>query len=181
MWFRSSDARWSHGRQQVMLVGRSLSLAYLIALLTSMNRWVNFWLRGSYYLSYEAIFLTLLLILFLVRLNRHHNGQLPGISIIIFGGVAGLCRRLDRVSPASDFPAERCPAGIGNTPIPGMRSGDCFLLVSCETPELALRRRHRSTDGGHQSAVRQVLAWAGSQGHEALFLERLLCCHDGLS
>jgi hypothetical protein len=72
-----------------MLVGGSLSLAYLIALLTSMNRWVNFWLRGSYYLSYQAIFLTLLLILFLVRLSRHHNGQLPGISMIIFGGIAG--------------------------------------------------------------------------------------------
>ena len=72
-----------------MLVGVSLSLAYLIALLTSMNRWVNFWLRGSYYLSYQAIFLTLLMILFLVRLSRHHNGQLPGISMIIFGGVAG--------------------------------------------------------------------------------------------
>jgi hypothetical protein len=72
-----------------MLVGGSLSLAYLIALLTFMNRWINFWLRGSYYLSYQAIFLTVLLILFLVRLGLHHNGQLPGISTIIFGGVAG--------------------------------------------------------------------------------------------
>jgi hypothetical protein len=72
-----------------MLVGVSLSLAYLIALLTFMNRWINFWLRGSYYLSYQAIFLTVLLILFLVRLSRSHNGQPPGISIIIFGGVAG--------------------------------------------------------------------------------------------
>ena len=72
-----------------MLVGGSLSLAYLIAFLTLMNRWINFWLRGSYYLSYQAIFLTLLLILFLVRLSRHHTGYLPGISMIIFGGVAG--------------------------------------------------------------------------------------------
>lgn len=68
----------------------SLFLSYLIALLTFMNRWINFWLRGSYYLSYQAIFLTLLLVLFLVRLTRHHTGQqLPGISMIIFGGVAG--------------------------------------------------------------------------------------------
>jgi hypothetical protein len=72
-----------------MLVGVSLSLGYFIALLTFMNRWINFWLRGSYYLSFQAIFLTLLLILFLIRLSRHHNGQLPGISMIIFGGVAG--------------------------------------------------------------------------------------------
>ena len=72
-----------------MLVGVSLSPAYLIAFLSFMNRWISFWLRDSYYLSYQVIFLTMLLIFFLVRLSRHHNGQLPGISIIIFGGVAG--------------------------------------------------------------------------------------------
>ena len=86
---RSFDARLSQG-WHVVLVGVSLFLAYLIALLTFMNRWINFWLRGSYYLSYQAIFLTLLLVLFLVRLTRHHTGQqLPGISMIIFGGAAG--------------------------------------------------------------------------------------------
>ena len=160
MWFRNTDAQWSHGSQQVVLVGVSLSLAYLIALLTSMNRWVNFWLRGSYYLSYQAIFLTLLMILFLVRLSRHHNGQLHGISMIIFGGDRRICRRIDRVSLASDFPAERPPSCIGNTQISSARSSHCFLLVSCETPELALRRHHRRANGGHQSAVRHVLAWA---------------------
>jgi hypothetical protein len=72
-----------------MLVGVSLALAYLIAFLTLMNRWINFWLRGSYYLSYQAIFLTLLLILFLVRLRRRHTEQYPGISMIMFGGAAG--------------------------------------------------------------------------------------------
>jgi hypothetical protein len=72
-----------------MLVGISLSLAYLLAFLTFMNRWINFWLRGSYYLSYQAIFLTVLLILFLVRLSRHQTGHLPASSMIMFGGVAG--------------------------------------------------------------------------------------------
>jgi hypothetical protein len=89
MWFRRSDVRLNQGGQHVILVGVSLSLAYLIAFLTFMNQWINFWLRGSYYLSYQAIFLTVLLILLLVRLSRHHDGHLPGISIIIFGGVAG--------------------------------------------------------------------------------------------
>jgi hypothetical protein len=83
------DARLNQGGQHVLLVGVSLSLAYLIAFLTFMNRWINFWLRGSYYLSYQAIFLTVLLTLFLVWLSRHHAGHLPGISMIIFGGVAG--------------------------------------------------------------------------------------------
>ena len=89
MWFRRFDAQVSHGWQHVILVGVSLSFAYLIAFLTFMNQWINFWLRGSYYLSYQAIFLTLLLVLFLVRLRRHHAEQFPGISMIIFGGVAG--------------------------------------------------------------------------------------------
>ena len=70
-------------------MGISLSLAYLLAFLTYMNQWINFWLRGSYYLSYQAIFLTLLLVLFLLRLRLHQIGHLPGLSMIIFGGVAG--------------------------------------------------------------------------------------------
>ena len=39
----------------IMLVGVSLSLAYLLAFLTFMNRWINFWIRGPYYISYQAI------------------------------------------------------------------------------------------------------------------------------
>lgn len=70
-------------------VGVSLSLAYLIAFLTLMDRWINFWLRGSYYLSYQAIFLTLLLIFFWGWLHRQHDGRLSGISTIMFGGVIG--------------------------------------------------------------------------------------------
>ncbi len=89
MLFRRSDVRLSQGWQHVILVGVSLSLAYLIALLTLMNRWISFWLRGPYYLSYQAIFLTVLLIFFLVRLRHHHPEQLPGISMIVFGGIAG--------------------------------------------------------------------------------------------
>ena len=89
MLFRRSDTRLHPGWQHVILVGVSLALAYLIALLTFMNQWINFWLRGSYYLSYQAIFLTVLLIFFLVRLRRQHTGQFPGISIIMFGGAAG--------------------------------------------------------------------------------------------
>jgi len=89
MLFRRSAARLHPGWQHVILMGVSLALAYLIALLTFMNQWINFWLRGSYYLSYQAIFLTVLLIFFLVRLRCQHTGQLPGISMIMFGGAAG--------------------------------------------------------------------------------------------
>ena len=89
MSFRRSDTRLSQGWQHLILVGVSLSLAYLIAFITLMNRWINFWLRGSYYLSYQAIFLTVLVIFFLVRLRRQHAGKPSGISMIMFGGLAG--------------------------------------------------------------------------------------------
>lgn len=144
-----------------MLVGVSLSLAYLIALLTFMNRWINFWLRGSYYLSYQAIFLTLLLILFLVRLSRPHNGQPPGISMIIFGGVAGYIAGLITFLLHPIFQENGVhPPSIDNAPIPSTRSGNRVLVVSCETPELALRCHYRTGDGAHQSAVRHTLAGA---------------------
>ena len=114
-----SDARSSRVRQHVILAGVSLSLAYLIAFLTLMNRWINFWIRGSYYFSYQAIFLTLLLIFFLVWLRRLHNGNPPGISIVLFGGAAGYLAGLlafllhpifqengvDQVSATLQFPA----------------------------------------------------------------------------
>lgn len=158
MLFRRSDARLSQGWQHVTLVGVSLSLAYLIAFMTLINRWINFWLRGWYYLSYQAIFLTVLVILFLVRLRRQHAGKSPWHLNDHFWGSGGVCCRLDRVSPASDFPGERPPSNIDNPPIPSTRSGDCVLLVSRENPELALRRHHGNGDGAHQSAVRHTLA-----------------------
>jgi len=89
MGFQRFEGRLSHRGQQVMLVGVSLSLAYLIAFLTLMNRWISFWLRGSYYLSYQVIFLSVLMIFFLIWLSRHHSGPPCGFSIVIFGAVAG--------------------------------------------------------------------------------------------
>ena len=74
-------------------------------------------------------------------------------------GTGRVCCRLDRVSPASDFPGERPPSHIDNPSIPSTRSGDCVLLVSRENPELALRRHHGNGDSAHQSAVRHTLAW----------------------
>lgn len=69
-------------------------------------------------------------------------------------GRGGLCGGLNRLSHPSDFPGGWRPSNIGNAPVPGTRSRDCFLLVSCETPELALRCHHRNGDGAHQSADR---------------------------
>jgi hypothetical protein len=81
---------WIESRQAIGHAGRGESLACVSHSAPDVYEPVGQLLVARVvYLSYQAIFLTLLLILFLVRLSRHHNGQVPGISMIIFGGVAG--------------------------------------------------------------------------------------------
>lgn len=75
--------------KRVLLVGTSLVLAYVIAFLTLMIRWLNFWIRDSYSVAYQLIFLTMLMILLLFWLRRYHNGQPPVLSTFMFSVVAG--------------------------------------------------------------------------------------------
>jgi hypothetical protein len=149
MGFRRFYARSSQGWQHIILVGASLSLTYLIALLTFMNQWINFWLRGSYFHSYQALFLTLLLIFFLVRLRRQPSGQLPGISTIVFGGAAGYVAGLIAFLLHPIFQDNGAHSSNGHVPISSARSGDCVFVVSRKTSELALRCHHGSGDGSH--------------------------------
>jgi hypothetical protein len=46
----------------VALVVMAEGIVYLAALLTSMTRWMKFWLRGSYYLSYQVLYCTFLIL-----------------------------------------------------------------------------------------------------------------------
>lgn len=75
--------------KRVLLVGASLLLTYLIAFVTLMIRWMNFWIRGSYFVSYQTIFLIMLMILLLWWLRRHHTGPLPVSSTILYSIVVG--------------------------------------------------------------------------------------------
>ena len=75
--------------KRVMLVLVSLVLTYLIAFVTLMIRWMNFWIRGSYFVSYQTIFLITLTILMLGWLRRHHTGPLPVSSTILYSIVVG--------------------------------------------------------------------------------------------
>src|SRR5262245_6149419 len=75
--------------KRILLVASSLFLAYLIAFVTLIIRRMNFWMRGSYAISYQAIFLFLLFILLLWWVCRHHNGRLPILSTIAFSIPAG--------------------------------------------------------------------------------------------
>ena len=75
--------------KRVLLVLVSLVLTYLIAFVTLMISWMNFWIRGSYFVSYQAIFLVTLTIFLLWWLRRHHTGPLPVSSTILYSIVVG--------------------------------------------------------------------------------------------
>jgi len=70
-------------------MGTSLVLAYVIAYFTFMIRWLNFWIRDSYSVAFQSIFLTTLMILLLFWLCRYHKGPLPVLSTVMFSIVAG--------------------------------------------------------------------------------------------
>jgi hypothetical protein len=75
--------------KRVLLVGASLVLTYVIAFVTLMIPWMNFWIRGPYFLSYQAIFLVSLLISLLWWVRLLHTGPLPVLSTLIYSTVAG--------------------------------------------------------------------------------------------
>lgn len=75
--------------KRVLLVVASLALAYGIALVTFLIRWMHFWMRGPYFFSYLGVFLTALALLLFWWTSRHHNGPLPVLSTAAFSTVAG--------------------------------------------------------------------------------------------
>ncbi|MGE3979548.1 MAG: hypothetical protein AB7F94_18485 [Nitrospira sp.] len=74
---------------RVLLILVSLALTYLIASVTLMIRWMNFWIRGSYFVSYQVIYLITLTIFLLWWLHRHHTGPLPVSSTILYSTAVG--------------------------------------------------------------------------------------------
>lgn len=81
--------RSSRGGTRLLLVGMSLVLAYGVAFLTSIIRWMNFWMRGPYFVPYQAVFLSALMIFLLWWSRRHHNGPPPVLSTVIYSIAAG--------------------------------------------------------------------------------------------
>ncbi len=75
--------------KHVLLVVASLLLTYVFAFATLMIHWMNFWIRGSYFVSYQTIFLVTLTIFLLWWLRRHHTGPLPVSSTILYSIVVG--------------------------------------------------------------------------------------------
>jgi hypothetical protein len=73
----------------LLLIAASLSLAYGIALMTFMIRWMHFWLRGPNFFSYLGVFLTALALLLFWWTSRHHTGPLPLLSTMGYAVVAG--------------------------------------------------------------------------------------------
>jgi hypothetical protein len=80
----------AHHRNAVILAGFSVALAYLIALVTPLYQRTNFWLRGSHYFAYQAIFLPLLFVLLVIRLRRDDNNTWrKEFASVLYGALAG--------------------------------------------------------------------------------------------
>jgi hypothetical protein len=75
--------------RRLVLVAASLLLAYGIALITFMVRWIGFWMRGAYFLPYIFVFVTTLALLLFWWTSRRHHGPLPIFSTIMYSVVAG--------------------------------------------------------------------------------------------
>jgi hypothetical protein len=73
----------------LLLVASSLLLAYGIALVTFMVRWIRFWMRGEYLVPYLFVFVTTLTLLLFWWARRRHHGPLPILSTIMYSVVAG--------------------------------------------------------------------------------------------
>jgi hypothetical protein len=84
----SSTVRLGLGKR-LLLVAASLALAYGIALATFMIRWMHFWIRGPYFISYLMVFLAALALSLLWWTSRHHNRPLPFLSTIGYSVAAG--------------------------------------------------------------------------------------------
>ena len=75
---------------RILLEMANLLLIYLIAFycvlafVTLMIRWVNFWVRWSYFVAYQTLFLITLRIFFAVVVARHHTEPLPASSTILY-------------------------------------------------------------------------------------------------
>jgi hypothetical protein len=83
-----SHAPWIVGRA-IVIAGVAVATAYLVALLTLMTRWMNFWIRGPYYISYQALYCTLLILFLFFWLYGHHNGTPSVLSTVLFGTIMG--------------------------------------------------------------------------------------------
>lgn len=75
--------------KRILLVVASLFLTYVLASVTLMIHWMNFWIRGSYFVAYQAIFLITLTTFLLWWLRRYHTGRLPVSSTILYAIVVG--------------------------------------------------------------------------------------------
>jgi hypothetical protein len=75
--------------KRTLLVGASLALTYVVALVTFMIRWMHFWMRGPYFVSYLAVFFCALALLLFWWTTRHHDGPLPFFSTVAYSVVAG--------------------------------------------------------------------------------------------
>ena len=87
--------------KRLLLVAASLLLAYGVALVTFIVRWIRFWMRGEYFLPYLLVFVTTLALLLFWWTSRRPHGPLPILSTIMYSVVSGyIAGLIAMMSPA---------------------------------------------------------------------------------
>ena len=69
--------------------GFSLTISYAVASVTPMNDWIGFWLRGSFYTAYQAMFIGALLPCGALLAVRYHKRSLSHLAMILWGAAVG--------------------------------------------------------------------------------------------
>jgi hypothetical protein len=72
-----------------MVSSLSLAVSYAIASLTPMNQWIGFWLRGSFYTAYQALFVGALLPCGALLAVRYHKRSRSLLAMVLWGAVLG--------------------------------------------------------------------------------------------
>ncbi len=74
-------------KNKTALCGAALAFTYVIFWALRLNAWIYIWLKGSYYLTYQILFMIIIFLLFLFYMRRHENVIL--YKTVIYGAIAG--------------------------------------------------------------------------------------------
>lgn len=113
--------------RRVLLVAGSLALAYVIAALVFLIRWIHFWIRGAHFLPYLGVLLTAQALLLLWWTSRHHTGHLPFLSTTIYSMAGGYVAGLTALTLYPIFQADGVAQVLNALRFPTLEAGIAFF------------------------------------------------------
>lgn len=72
---------------RMILCGLALAFTYVVFSALRLNSWIHIWLKGSYYLPYQILFMIIIFSLFLFYVRRY--GNIISYKTVIYGIIVG--------------------------------------------------------------------------------------------